>query len=58
MTKSASAEIDEKLRSLGDWRGAMLAKLRRLIREADPASRGNGEVAKAVEPAWRPGVGA
>ena len=28
--------IDEKLRSLGDWRGAMLAKLRRLIREVDP----------------------
>ena len=31
---SACEEIDEKLRSLGDWRGAMLAKLRRLIREA------------------------
>ena len=36
MTKTASEEIDEKLRSLGDWRGAMLAKVRRLIREADP----------------------
>ena len=31
-----SQQIDEKLRSLGDWRGAMLAHLRRLIREADP----------------------
>ena len=37
MEKGASAEIDEKLRSLGDWRGATLARLRRLIREADPA---------------------
>lgn len=34
---AASTEIDEKIRSLGDWRGAMLARLRRLIREADPA---------------------
>ena len=34
--KSGSELIDEKLRSMGDWRGAMLAKLRRLIREADP----------------------
>ena len=33
---SASQQIDEKLRSLGDWRGAMLARLRRLIKEADP----------------------
>jgi hypothetical protein len=34
--KSDSEAIDEKLRSMSDWRGAMLAKLRRLIREADP----------------------
>ena len=33
---SDSAAIDEKIRSLGDWRGATLAKLRRLIRDADP----------------------
>jgi hypothetical protein len=37
--------IDERLRSLGDWRGAMLARLRRLIREADP------DVIEAVK--WR-----
>jgi hypothetical protein len=42
---SASKQIDEKLRSLGDWRGAMLARLRRLIREADP------EVVEAIK--WR-----
>jgi len=34
--RSASAEIDARIRSLGDWRGEMLAKLRTLIREADP----------------------
>jgi hypothetical protein len=35
--KTGSEAVDEKLRSLGDWRGAMLAKLRRLIKDADPA---------------------
>jgi hypothetical protein len=33
---SASAAIDEKIKSLGDWRGEMLAKVRKLIHEADP----------------------
>jgi hypothetical protein len=28
--------IDAKIRELGDWRGEMLARLRALIREADP----------------------
>lgn len=35
--KSGSKLIDEKLKTLGDWRGALLARLRRLIKEADPA---------------------
>ncbi|HEY8433734.1 MAG TPA: DUF1801 domain-containing protein [Sphingomicrobium sp.] len=34
--KTDSQAIDEKIRSLGDWRGSLLAKLRRLILEADP----------------------
>lgn len=34
--RPASQFIDEWLRSMDDWRGAMLARLRRLIREADP----------------------
>ena len=34
--KSASAQIDEKIAALGDWRGKMLAKVRALIHEADP----------------------
>ena len=33
----ASQRIDAKIQSLGDWRGAALARLRRLIHEADPA---------------------
>ena len=32
----ASDVIDEKIRSIGGWRGAALARMRRLIREADP----------------------
>lgn len=43
--KPASELMDEKLRSLGDWRGAMLARLRRLIHEADP------KIAETVK--WR-----
>lgn len=34
--KSASAEIDARIKSLGDWRGEMLARLRVVIKDADP----------------------
>ena len=34
--KSPSRMIDERIRELGDWRGDMLSRLRKLIREADP----------------------
>jgi hypothetical protein len=33
---SASALIDQRIESLGDWRGEMLAKVRRLVHDADP----------------------
>jgi len=33
---SASALIDARIAALGDWRGETLARLRRLILEADP----------------------
>src|SRR5215510_6610021 len=33
---SASRMIDARIESLGDWRGEMLARLRKLIKEADP----------------------
>jgi len=32
---TASEQIDSKIASLGDWRGATLARVRRLIRESD-----------------------
>jgi hypothetical protein len=35
-TESASASIDYRIHELGDWRGKMLARVRRLIHEADP----------------------
>lgn len=34
---SASAQIDARIAELGDWRGETLARLRRAIRQADPA---------------------
>ena len=34
--ESPSQLIDARIRELGDWRGEMLAKVRRLIKEADP----------------------
>ena len=33
---TASKEIDAKIDALGDWRGATLARLRALIKQADP----------------------
>ncbi|MCA0317095.1 MAG: DUF1801 domain-containing protein [Proteobacteria bacterium] len=35
-TEDTSRLIDEKIATLGDWRGAMLARMRALIREAEP----------------------
>src|SRR6266704_6353394 len=34
--ESASALLDERIKTLGDWRGKTLAKVRELIHEADP----------------------
>ena len=34
--ESASALIDERINELGDWRGKTLAKVREIVREADP----------------------
>jgi hypothetical protein len=33
---SASARIDQRIKELGDWRGKTLARVRRLVRQADP----------------------
>src|SRR5580700_7327318 len=34
--ESASALIDQRIKELGDWRGKTLAKVREIIRKADP----------------------
>jgi hypothetical protein len=34
--KAPSQLIDERIQELDDWRGAMLSKLRSLVKEADP----------------------
>jgi len=35
-TESASAMIDQRIEELGDWRGKMLAKVRKIVHAADP----------------------
>lgn len=35
-TKSPAELIDDRIKELGDWRGEMLARIRRLIKAADP----------------------
>ena len=35
-TESPSRLIDARIKELGDWRGAMLARIRILIKQADP----------------------
>jgi len=34
--QTASKAIDARIRELGDWRGEMLARIRALVKEADP----------------------
>ena len=34
--RSASALIDNRIEELGDWRGKMLARIRQLVKQADP----------------------
>ena len=34
--ESPSRLIDERIKELGDWRGELLSKLRKLIKQADP----------------------
>jgi hypothetical protein len=52
-TASASKLIDAKIKSLPDWRGETLARMRALIRDADPAI---AETVKWVKPTNPAGV--
>jgi hypothetical protein len=46
----ASASIDAKINKLGDWRGKTLAKVRAIIRAADPEIVEEWKWAKATSP--------
>ena len=48
--ESASASIDQRIKELGDWRGKTLAKVREIIRQADPDIVEEWKWAKATSP--------
>ena len=48
--ESASAIVDARINELGDWRGKMLAKVREIIREADPEIVEEWKWAKQTSP--------
>lgn len=50
MENDGSSAVDAKIQSLGDWRGAMLSRLRRLFKEADPAVIEEVKWRKAANP--------
>jgi len=47
---SASGAIDQRIKELGDWRGETLAKVREIIRKADPEVVEEWKWAKATSP--------
>jgi hypothetical protein len=51
---TVAQEIDAKIAALGDWRAATLARMRRLIREADPAVEEDLKWRKPSNPAGVP----
>ena len=48
--QSASAQIDERIAALGGWRGETLARMRKLIQQADPEVVEEWKWAKATSP--------
>src|SRR5262245_31354758 len=48
--ESASTRIDERIKTLDDWRGEMLAKVREIIHAADPEIVEEWKWAKATNP--------
>jgi hypothetical protein len=48
--ESASTRIDERIETLGDWRGQTLARIRKIIRDADPDVVEEWKWAKATNP--------
>jgi hypothetical protein len=50
MSTSPSEKIDAKIEELGDWRGETLARVRELVRKADPEIVEEWKWAKAASP--------
>jgi len=48
--ESASAQLDAKIKELGDWRGKALAKVREIVHQADPKIVEEWKWAKATSP--------
>ena len=48
--ESASALIDKKIKELGDWRGKTLARVRKVIHDADPEIIEEWKWVKATSP--------
>ena len=48
--EAAEQKIDNRIRELGDWRGQAMAKVRRLIHEADPEVVEEWKWASATKP--------
>jgi hypothetical protein len=57
-TDTASAEIDAIIARVSDWRGPALARMRRLILEADPEIVEDVKWRKPTNPAGRCGAAA
>jgi len=58
--QAASEAITARIEALGDWRGETLARVRRLIHEADPGAQEEWKWAKASSPGtpvWSHGGG-
>src|SRR5215831_18325014 len=50
VAESASKAIDEKINELGDWRGKMLARVRKIVHGAAPEIAEEWKWAKATSP--------
>ena len=48
--ESASAKLDARIKELGDWRGKTLAKVREIVRRADPEIVEEWKWVKATSP--------
>ena len=60
LTESASHQIDARIRELGDWRGAVLERMRALIQAAEPEVVEEWKWKKATSPGapvWSHGGG-